>query len=105
MRAEARCTHKNARRHSSEGKGRKNPANLAKMENLNEKVRTGLIVAVAGAVDFDNNSISSDKLWNWMKYVCQQFLYDSSKGLCTHKEQLLEISGTQIQPTDADKLK
>jgi hypothetical protein len=78
---------------------------VLKTENLDKKVCKGLIVAFAESVNLDNNSVKPEELWNWVKKVCQHCPYDSSKGLCVHKEQSLEISETQIQLTDQHKLK
>jgi hypothetical protein len=78
---------------------------VLKTENLEERVRKGLIVAFAEIDNGYNDSVSSEELWKWIKNVCQHCLHDSSEGLCTHKDQLLEISETQIQPTDEDKRK
>jgi hypothetical protein len=43
-------------------------------------------VAFAETVNLDNNSVNSEELWNWIKNS-------------------LEISETQILPTEEDKLK
>jgi hypothetical protein len=59
---------------------------VLKTENLDQWVRKGLIVAFAETVNLDNDSVNSEKLWNWIK-------------------NLQEISETQILPTDKDKLK
>jgi hypothetical protein len=75
------------------------------MENLDERIGKGLIVALMETVNLDGDSISSEELWNWIKNVYQYCLYDSSEGLYTHTDQLLKISETQISATDEDKLK
>jgi hypothetical protein len=76
-----------------------------KIENLDERVRKVLIVTFAETGNMDSDSVSSEELWNWIKTLCQHCLYNSREGLCTHEDHSLEISETQIIPTDKDKLK
>jgi hypothetical protein len=78
---------------------------VIKTENFNHTVHNGSNVAFAEIFHFDNNSIRCEELWIWMKNKCLQWPYDSNKGLCTNKEQQLEISEILIQPIDKDKLK
>jgi hypothetical protein len=78
---------------------------VLKTENLDNNLRKTLIMAFAGMVNPDNDSTSAEQLWNWVKSVSQQTLYDSSEWLCTHGEHLLDIAETQTQPTMEDKLK
>jgi hypothetical protein len=49
-------------------------------ENLDKKVRRGVILAFADTVNVDNSSITSEELRNSVKIVCQNCPYDSSKG-------------------------
>jgi hypothetical protein len=78
---------------------------VLKTEHLDKEVRRGLIVAFAETVNIDNGSITSEELWNWVKIICHHCPYDSSEGLCTHQERLLEILEIQVQPTNEEKLK
>jgi hypothetical protein len=78
---------------------------VLKTENLDKKVRRGLIVTFAESVNVDNSSITPEELWNWVKYICQYCPHDSSEALCTRQEHPLEISNAQVQPTDEAKLK
>jgi hypothetical protein len=87
------------------GRAEKTQQILLKTENLDKEVRRTFIVAFAETVNVDNGSITSEELGNWVKNVCQHCPYDSSEGLCTHQEHLLEISVAQVQPTDEEKLK
>jgi hypothetical protein len=79
---------------------------MLKMENHDKKVRTELIVAFTETLNLHNDSISPEELWNWVEKASQQCPYDSSEGLYTHNNQLLEICEIEnIQPTDEEKLK
>jgi hypothetical protein len=59
---------------------------MLKTENLDKRVRKGLIVAFAETVNLDNDLVNSEELWNWIKHS-------------------LKMSETQIIPTDEDKFK
>ena len=63
----------------------------------------GLVIAFAETLSFENDSVSPEELWNWVKNVCQQCPHDSSEGLCKHKP--LEAYEVQVQSTGEDKLK
>jgi hypothetical protein len=79
---------------------------VLKTESLEEKAQNELIVAFTETVNLDNNSVSPKELWNWVQKACQQCLYNSSEGLCTYKNQSLEILEIQQpQPTDKENLK
>jgi hypothetical protein len=78
---------------------------IVKTENLDKELRKNMIMVFAETVNLDNDPTSTEELCNWVKRVCQQCPYDSSKGLDTHKEQLLGMDEIQIQPTDQEKLK
>jgi hypothetical protein len=78
---------------------------VLKTENLNKELHEAHIVAFAETVNLDNDSTSTEELWNWIKKVCQKCPHDSSEGLHVHKEQPLGSSEIQVQPMDEDKLK
>jgi hypothetical protein len=52
--------------------------------------------------DLDNDLVKPDQRWNRVINICMQCPYDSSKGIW---RELLEVSKSQIQRTDEDKLK
>jgi hypothetical protein len=75
----------------SNGRAEKTQQIMLKTENLDKKVQKQLIVAFGETVNLDNNFVSPKQLWDWVKQACQQQPYDSSQGLCIHKNQSLEI--------------
>jgi hypothetical protein len=66
---------------------------VLKTENLDKELHKNLVIAFKETVNLDNDSVNPDELWNWVK------------NIYTHRQQPVEISETQIQPTDEDKLK
>jgi hypothetical protein len=78
---------------------------MIKREILDKKVWEGLIIAFEETVNLDNDSVSPNKSWNQVKWVCQQCLYDSSEGLVIQKHQSLQILEISAQPTNEEILK
>jgi hypothetical protein len=62
-------------------------------------------VAFANTVNLDNNSTILHKWCECVQNMCKQCLYNRSKGLCTHRNEPLEISEIQILAMDLEKLK
>jgi hypothetical protein len=77
---------------------------LLKTDNLDGKVRKGLIMPFTETVNWINDSTSPDELWNCIRNMGQQCPYNSSEGTC--KKWLLKVSKVyQAQPADEENLK
>jgi hypothetical protein len=51
------------------------------MENLDQRIQKGLVVAFAEVVNQDEKEVNPTELWNWIQTVCKSCTFNSSEGL------------------------
>jgi hypothetical protein len=79
---------------------------ILKTDNLDLELQKNMVVTYTDTVNLNDNSVNPDQLWNCLQKVSMQYPYDSSKEICTHKKEPLEVSEfQQTQQKDKDKHK
>ena len=76
----------------------KTQQNVLKMENPDKELCKSSIVVFAETVNIDNDSISPEELWNWVKNKQSLEIFESQQAQPTDKEKLKQIQKCHDSP-------